>query len=51
MYIFDSIGVNVVYDCLRWLNEVVGPDMLEVLAVFVALLDRSCTCSTLSCHM
>lgn len=39
MYIFDSIGVNVVYDCLRWLNEVVGPDMLEVLAVFVALLE------------
>lgn len=32
LYIFDSFSVNVVYDGLQWLNEVVvGPDMLGVL--------------------
>lgn len=38
MYSFESFSVNVAYDCLRWSNEVVvGPNMLEVLVIFVAL--------------
>lgn len=31
MYTFDSVCVNVDYECLRWLNELVGDlDMFEV---------------------
>lgn len=38
MYIFDSFIMNVAFDHLSWLNEVVvGPDALEYLAFYVAL--------------